>query len=673
MRLKMKMTDSFTGRFLTLSGFIFLVSCFPEQSPSEPGADMAGHTPPSRHTVKHQAGVRESINLSEQQDFIEANRGLIAKEEEVLVKNDQGKTIWDTSQYNFIKGEAPASVNPSLWRQAKLNNIHGLFKVSEGIYQIRGYDLSNITIIEGKTGWVIVDTLTASETAKAAMDFARKHLNNEDHHKPIKAIIYTHSHIDHFGGINGILSAEEAKQKNVRIIAPLGFTEAVTSENILVGLAMGRRAMMMYGRHLSRSERGHVGSGLGKSPAYGSFGFIQPTEIIDHTGQTLEIDGLQFIFQYAPESEAPAELTFYLPERKAFCGAELVSRTMHNLYTLRGAKVRDALKWSSYINEARRLFAESEVYFASHHWPMWGQENISSFLAKQADGYQFTHDQSVRLINEGFRADEIAESIRFPEALQQSFSNRGYYGTLKHNSKAVYQNYMGWYDANPANLNPLPVSSSAEKYIELMGGPDVVIEASNIAYKEGQYRWAAELLNKLVFAKPKNKQARHLLANTYDQLGYQSESGPWRDVYLSAALELRHGKPKEKLDPSLMTDVLKETPSEYFMDSISVNMNGRAAEGLKLIFNFSFSDTGENFIITIDNSVFHYKKSPPSKEANASIKISRSLFIELITKQGEAGAGLFGDDFELEGSKLDLLKFLRLIKSPNADFNIVTP
>lgn len=658
----------FLGSLISLQ-----VACFSEDVPLEENADEQGHTSASQTTVDVQQSFRSQLTLSDQQDFIDARQGLIAQEDEVIVKNKEGKIIWDTRRYNFIEGEAPSTVNPSLWRQAKLNNIHGLFKVNEGIYQVRGYDLSNMTIIESDSGWVIVDPLTSAETAARAIKFARKHLNNESNQKPIKAVIFTHSHIDHFGGIYGVLPPEEAEKNKVRIIAPEGFMEAATSENILVGLAMGRRAMLMYGKDLARSERGHVGSGLGKSPAYGSFSILRPTELITHTSQKLNIDGLDFVFQYAPESEAPAELTFYLPKYQAFCGAELVSRNMHNLYTLRGAKIRDALKWSGYIEEARSLFSESKVYFASHHWPMWGQANIDQFLKKQRDTYKYTHDQSVRLINQGYTPNEIAEEIKLPSTLQGSFPNRGYYGTLKHNSKAVYQNYMGWYDANPAHLDPLPESKSAERYIALMGGSDKVLEAANKSIEQGEYRWAAELLNRLVFAKPNLSTAKAMLAKCYDQMGYQAESGPWRDVYLSAAKELRFGKTKEKLDPSLMKDVLKEAPSEYFMDAISVNLDGPSADGVNLVLNFTFLERNENFVITIENSVFHYKKASPDPSASASIKISRALFLTLITQKRDVGESLFGDNIQVEGKKLDLIKFLSLMKKPKGHFNIVTP
>lgn len=658
--------------FVSLLSCGLLSSCSKASVQRDVGADDDGHTAPTEHTLEFQAQVEQKLNLENQDDFQDANRGLVARAEQVIVKDSLGKVVWDLGQYDFINGKAPGSVNPSLWRQATLNNIHGLFKVTDGVYQVRGYDLSNLTIIEGKTGWIIVDTLTATETAKAAMDLARKHLDNEDGKKPIKAIIYTHSHIDHFGGVLGVISSEQAQADGVRIIAPHGFTEEATSENILVGLAMGRRATMMYGKHLSRSKRGHVGSGLGKSPAYGTFTFLEPTEIIDQTPQTLEIDGLKFVFQFAPESEAPAELTFYLPEKKAFCGAELVSRNMHNLYTLRGAKVRDALKWSGYIHEVRGLFPETEVYFASHHWPMWGREEIDLFLERQADNYKYIHDQSVRMINEGYNGAEIAERMNIPEVLSQQFYNRGYYGTVKHNSKAVYQNYMGWYDANPANLNPLPASDSAKRYVKLMGGADKLLAAAQADFDKGDYRWVAEILNKLVFAEPANVSAKELLAKTYDQLGYQAESGPWRDVYLSAAKELREGKPDEQLDPSLMAGILQEAPSEYFMDAISVNLNGDAAAGANYVFNFTLTDTDENFVFRIRNGVFHYAKNKPVEGANATIQISRTLFLEVITKKAE-GTDLFGDEFQVEGSKIDLLRFLAMLKKPDGNFNVVTP
>jgi alkyl sulfatase BDS1-like metallo-beta-lactamase superfamily hydrolase len=408
-------------------------------------------------------------------------------------------------------------VNPSLWRQERLNGIHGLFEVVPGVHQVRGYDISNLTLVDGETGWIVVDPLTARETAEAAMALARSHLGD----RPVVAVIFTHSHLDHFGGIEGVLPQVPDERARVRIVAPASFVEEATSENVMAGIAMGRRASFMYGMPLDRSPRGHVGSGLGKQPARGSLGIAAPTDVVDHTPQEIVLDGVRFVFQHAPNTEAPAELTFYLPDRKAFCGAEVVSHTLHNLYTLRGAKVRDALVWSQTIDEAMRLFGEAEVVFASHHWPTWGRERVADHLAAQRDVYRYIHDQTLRLANQGATPREIAEEVELPASLAARFAVRGYYGTVRHNAKAVYQAYFGWYDGNPANLDPLPPVEEAARYVEAMGGADAVLARGQAALDAGDYRWAATLLDHLVFAAPGDERARALLAAVYDQLGYR--------------------------------------------------------------------------------------------------------------------------------------------------------
>ena len=640
-----------------------------EQLPYDPDADGDGHTAPTEATIAANRAVLEALDFTDRQDFEDATRGLIASDPALRVTSASGASIWDLSANAFIEGEAPASVNPSLWRQARLNNIHGLFKVTEGIYQLRGYDLSNMTLIEGKTGWIIVDPLTARETAAAAFAFARKHLGE----RPIVAMIFTHSHIDHFGGVLGVLTSEGVQAESIRIIAPQGFMEEATSENIIAGTAMSRRAMFMYGKQLTRSERGHVDSGLGISPAFGSFGLLEPTEIVDHTPQTLLIDGLEFIFQNAPGSEAPAELTFYLPHARAFNGAEVTSHNMHNLYTLRGAKVRDALLWSHYIDESIGLFGEAEVYLASHHWPIWGNDRIRDFLAVQRDTYKYIHDQTVRLFNQGLTPGEIAEVIEMPASLRREFHNRGYYGTLRHNARAVYQNYLGWYDGNPAHLNPLPPVEAGQRYVELAGGAEALLEHAWTAYDEAAYRWAAELLNHLVFADPDNSEARSLLAACYDQLGYQAESGPWRDVYLSAALELRHGPPEQGLNIAAMTDVLRQTPVRRFFDSMAVRLNGPDAEDVELSVNFVFTDLGESYLLDIGNAVLHHRPSSPNAPADATLKLTHDMFLAMLTGQVGLTDLLLSDEIQLEGSKLDLVKFFSLLDKPDGRFNIVTP
>ncbi|MFT4614743.1 MAG: alkyl sulfatase BDS1-like metallo-beta-lactamase superfamily hydrolase [Bacteroidia bacterium] len=501
------------------------------------------------------------------------------------------------------------------------------------------------------------------------MAFARQNLGD----KPISAVIFTHSHIDHFGGVLGVLGADSTTQ----IIAPEGFMEEATSENVIAGNTMSRRSMYMYGSQLEKSATGHVGSGLGKSPAFGSPGILSPTRIIDRTGELINIDGVEFIFQNAPASEAPAELTFYLPQKKAFCGAEVVSRTMHNLYTLRGTKVRDARKWSHYIDEALQMFGEADVYFGSHHWPMWGNANIVEFLEKQRDGYKYIHDQTLRLASKGHTPREIAEIIEMPESLRTSFPNRGYYGTLKHNAKAVYQAYFGWYDGNPANLDPLPPVEAANRYVRMMGGADTILEQAQKDFDKGDYRWVAEVLNHLVFAEPNNRAAKELLASSYDQMGYQAESGPWRDVYLTGALELRQGAPKNGVGIAKAADLIRETPVDQFFALMGAMIDGPKADGKVYTIAIEFTDLGEKHVLELKNAVLHHRSGNATldtgAEPNATIRITHALFLKMLTGTAGLRETLFSDDVSVEGSKLDLVGFFSLLDQPDEVFNIVTP
>jgi alkyl sulfatase BDS1-like metallo-beta-lactamase superfamily hydrolase len=663
-----------------LSSSVLLSACS-DSVKLEKGSDKQGHTEPSSATIALNKGVIETLNFDDTKDFDDAKRGLIAQEESLIVRGKTGETVWDMDKYQFSQDseEVPGSVHPSLWRQAQLNNIHGLFKVAEGVYQLRGYDLANMTIIEGDTGWILVDPLTSAETANHALRFAQKHLGKQ----PIRAILYTHSHIDHFGGVQGVLSTlSREEKKNLRIIAPEGFMEEATSENIIAGTAMSRRAMFMYGKRLSRSERGHVGSGLGKGPAFGTFGLMRPNELVNETGTELDIDGVPFVFQYTPNSEAPAEFTFYLPEQKAFCGAEVVSRNLHNLYTLRGAKVRDALAWSGYIDEAMGLFSESEVYFGSHHWPLWGKENIKDFLAKQRDTYKYIHDQSVRLMNGGLTPNEIADQIKLPDSLAQNFPTRGYYGTVKHNAKAIYQSYMGWFTANPAMLDPLPEQESAVRTVEMMGGAEAVLRKAHEAYQNitastddinREYRWLAQLLNQVVFSDPSNLEAKQLLAKVYDQLAYQAESAPWRDFYLTGAYELRHGTPDKGISPATMKHVLIHASVEKFFDSMAVGLNGEDAEGVELNVEIHFSDLRKRYLLSVENSVLSHREIHDQTDSDASLSLTHSMFIDILV--GDAGAKdiLTSDDVNVEGSLISLITFFSLIEKQEGVFNIVTP
>ncbi len=645
---------------------VAVAACTPD--PSE-DADASGFSAPTEITRTVNERVRKNLPLDDRGDFEDARRGLMASPPHLQVKSAEGTPVWDMDAFGFIDGPAPASVNPSLWRQAQLNNIHGLFEVTPGIYQLRGFDLANMTLIAGASGWIVVDPLTTRETASAALAFARQHLPD----RPVAAIIYTHSHIDHFGGVLGVISAAEAAEGKIPIVAPAGFMAEATSENIIAGIAMGRRAAYQFGRHLPASARAYVDTGLGKAVSFGQFGILAPTREVNRTPQEMVIDGVRFIFQFAPESEAPAELTFYLPAYNAFCGAEIVSHNMHNLYTLRGAKVRDALKWSRYIDEAIDRFGAADIYFASHHWPIWGHEKIIDFLEKQRDLYQYIHDQTMRLANAGYTPREIADQLELPDALDRFFPNRGYYGTLSHNSKAVYQAYLGWYDGNPAHLDPLPPEAAAKRYVDYMGGADAILTKARKSFEAGEYRWVAEVLNHLVFAAPDNRDAKALLARTYDQLGYQAESGVWRNAYLTAAQELRRGTPDQGLDLAKAAELLQRTPPALFFDSMAVRLDGPAAAGKTMVLNVVFTDIKESYVLTLRNAVLHHRAAPPDPQADVTLEITHDLFVRMLTGQAGLKETLFSDQLTISGSRLDLLSFLMLLDRPEGNFNIVTP
>ena len=653
----------------TFASLLIACSAHDKELPEQKEADSHGFTPASAHTIAANNSLQNELPFDDQQDFADAKKGFIAAPDALHVKSEQGKVVWDMPAFNFIQGTAPDTANPSLWRQAQLNNIHGLFEVTPGVYQLRGFDLANMTLIEGESGWIVIDPLTTAETARTALDFANQQLG----FRPVSTIIFTHSHMDHFGGALGLFSQHKHQENTIDIVAPSGFMHEATSENVIAGTAMSRRALYMYGKQLPKSNRGMIGVGLGKEPAFGQFGILEPTIKISESNAKMTLDGVDFEFQIVSGTEAPAELTFYLPLQKAYCGAELVSKTMHNLYTLRGAKVRDAMKWSAAIDQAMQQNQDTLVYFGSHHWPIWGQQAIQGFLESQRDTYKYIHDQSVRMLNEGYTAKEIAENITLPPSLSQTFSSRGYYGTAKHNAKAVYQGYLGGYDANPANLDPLPSHQSAKKYISLMGGVESVLSHAQTAFAEGEYRWVAELLNHLVMFEPDSEPGKSLLARTYDQLGYQAESGPWRNVYLSAAYELRHGAPTKGIDLRAMKNILMNSPIENFLHSMATRINGPDAFDKHFLININFTDLAQNFVLELKNAVLHHRAAPKTPNAHASLDISHEMFIDLVI--GEAGASdiIFSDELSIEGSKIDLLSFLSLVSKPEGTFNIVTP
>ncbi|WP_206362935.1 alkyl/aryl-sulfatase [Stenotrophobium rhamnosiphilum] len=617
-------------------------------------------------TQKANEEMAKSLNLADQRDFENAARGLIAKPTGKILDAD-GKVLVDFSGFDFIQGAAPATVNPSLWRHALQNKQAGLFKVMDGIYQLRGFDISNMTLIEGKTGWIVVDPLTAREVSVVAIEFARKHLGN----KPISAMIYTHSHVDHFGGVLGVLSKEDAAARKIPIIAPSGFMEEATSENVMVGVAMGRRSGYQFGKNLERSAKGFVDAGLGKNLAYGSFGLIPPTVLISQPTQELEVDGLRFVFHNVPNTEAPAELSFNLPDMKAYCGAEILAQTMHNLLPIRGAKVRDSLSWSRYLDEAVQENATTEVYFASHNWPVWGPANVTEFISKQRDMYRYIHDQTVRYMNAGYTPNEIANMVKLPKSLSSYFGVRGYYGDIRHNVKAVYQFYLGNYDGNPAHLNSLPPADAAKRYVALMGGANKTIAAAQKSFDEGDYRWAAELLNHVVFADGSNAKAKTLLARTYDQMGYMSESSTWRNSYLTASDELRNGPPTKGVSRANFLDVLMQTPVERFLDAMAAALNAEAAEDKNYKINLVFSDLKETHVLWIENAVLHHRKAPAASDANATLQLTHPIFIKMMANTANISDTLLSDDLKTSGSRIDLVRFFGLFDKAQGTFNVI--
>ncbi|MGQ0586579.1 MAG: alkyl/aryl-sulfatase [Gammaproteobacteria bacterium] len=614
------------------------------------------------------AQMAAGLQLDDPQGLEDATRGRVARPSGKIFSAD-GAVLVDFEAWAFIDGPAPASVNPSLWRHAGLNAQFGLFKVADGIHQLRGFDISNMTLIDGKTGWIVVDPLTARESAAAAIAFARQHLGN----RPVSAVIFTHSHIDHFGGVLGVTSAQDAKARGVPIVAPAGFMEEATSENVMVGTAMGRRSGFQFGKDLPRDAKGFVDAGLGKGVAYGTFGILPPTQLVSQGTQELTLDGVRFVFHNTPDTEAPAEMTFEVPELKAYCGAEILAQTVHNLLPVRGAKVRDALGWSGYLDDALGRLEGIDVYFASHNWPVWGRERIAALITAQRDAYKYTHDQTVRLVNAGYTMSEIAGQVKLPESLARQFAARGYYGDLRHNVKAVYQFYLGHYDGNPAHLDPLPPEATAPRYLELMGGKAGVVKAARAAYDAGDFRWAAELLNRVVFAEPGDAEVRVLLAQAYEQMGFMAEASTWRNSYLTAAAELRHGPPQKGIDRTRFLEVLEHTPVERFLDAMAAALNGPDAEGKDLKINLVLTDTGESHVLWIENAVLHHRRAPPAGDANATLALTHAMFVRMVA--GAAGPRdlLLSDDVKVTGSRLDLGRFFGLLDKAPGTFAVVTP
>ncbi|MFM4760481.1 alkyl/aryl-sulfatase [Aeromonas veronii] len=629
--------------------------------------------PASEFTIKANQQVLTTLPFNDKQDFEDAQRGFIAKPETLTIKDDKGNVVWDLEQYKSYIGldkAAPDSVNPSLWRNAQLNMQYGLFKVTDKIYQIRGFDLSNITFIEGNKGWVVFDPLISPQTAKAALAF----INKTQGERPVTAVVYSHSHVDHYGGAAGLFnSLDEVKKNGVEIIAPEGFTEHAVSENVIAGNAMARRAVYMYGALLPRSPQGGVNGGLGQTTSTGVPSLLLPTRFITKTGEALTVDGVKMVFQMTPGTEAPAEMNTWFPDSKALWMAENTTNTMHNILTLRGAQVRDALKWASFLNETIETWGDqAEVKFQSHHWPRWGNANIVDYFKKQRDLYKYIHDQSVRLMNMGYTGEEISEQITLPPELNDFWPNRGYYGTLRHNSRAIYQRYMGWYSGNPSDLDNLPPEMVGPKYIEFMGGEQEVLKKAKASFDKGEYRWVAEVLKHLVFANPNNTEGKLLLADALEQLGYQAESGPWRSVYLQGAYELRNGVPNVGGTVTASPDTIRAMSPSMLFDYLSVRINPEKAAGKKMVINMAFTDIEEKHTLSLENSVLNHTTRYTAKP-DVTITLSKKTLDDIQLGQGTMEQKIANGEIKIEGDQQKFSDFISLLDKFNFWFNIVTP
>lgn len=606
-------------------------------------ARSEGRKGATQATLEAHARIAEGLPADDGHDFDLARRGFLG-----TIRDAEVPGAWSQKPFGFLDSARPDTVNPSLWRQARLNAIHGLFEVTPGVYQVRGFDISNITFVEGRAGWIVIDPLTSAEPAAAALDLVQRTLGR----RPVTAVIYTHSHVDHYGGVMGVIDAGDIA-KGIPIVAPEGFLQAAVAENVLAGNAMSRRATYMYGGLLPKDPRGHIDSGLGKGTSTGKVALVAPNISVTRTGESLSLDGVDFVFQVTPDTEAPAEMNFHLPRFGALCMAENCTCHLHNLYTPRGAQVRDAKAWSYYIDEALGLFGPaSQVMFASHHWPRWGQPEIRKFLTKQRDLYKYIHDQTLRLANHGMTGPEIAEVLQLPPGLAEEWYTRSYYGTLSHNARAVYQKYLGWFDGNPANLHRHPPQAAGRRYVEAMGGAERVLAEGRRAFEAGDYRWVAEIVGHLVFAEPANTQARALQADALEQMGYQAESGPWRDFYLTGAQELRHPRPASDKPRQASASQLRTLPADNLLDALSVRLNGLAAGRAEFGFTIVFEDTGERFAVRVENGVLHHRPG----EEGPIVTLSKARLIDLVTgAEALAASGLTGDGAGLLGELIGLL------------------
>ncbi|WP_167555297.1 alkyl/aryl-sulfatase [Gottfriedia acidiceleris] len=619
-------------------------------------------------TKKANLAVYDSLNFDDRQDFLDANRGFIAPLEAKIIKDDSGQVIWDIEQLNYLNDTAPETVNPSLWRNAQLQAISGLFEVVEGVYQVRGQSYVTNFFIEGEQGVIVVDALGSNETAKAAMELYYKHRPQ----KPVTAIIISQSHADHFGGIQAVL--KYAENPTIPIIVPQYFTEEALSENALLGTIMARRAEYQFGKDLPDGTKGSVSVGIGPTMGSGTMSFQLPNVEIENEIQSMEVDGVTFKFLLTPNTEAPAEMHFYIEDYKALFVSENANKLMHQIYTVRGAKTRDALHWANSLDKTIELFENEEIdaLLMIHAWPVWEKDNAIKHLKLQRDLYKYMHDQTVRLANHGYTMDEIAEIIKLPKELDTYWGNRGYYGTLKHNSKGVYNYYLGYYSAHPSDLDPLPQVETGRKYVEYMGGAANILRQAKADFEKGEYRWVAQVLKNVVMADPENSEAKNLLADSFEQLGYQAESANWRNIYLVGASELRYGINKDNA-PLDVSGVIKNMPVNEFLKFIAVKLNGPKAEGRKITINVTLSDSNQLYSLYLENSVLFSKANKLDDNADVSLTSDQFAFygtlLGLLSPEKAVGAG----KLIISGDHTKLNEFLSLLDEFDRYINIVTP
>lgn len=654
------------GNLIRIIGALALASVLPAVASAATQPPQGEATAATRAA---QAAVRQALPLDDPADYENATRGFVAAIEAPRILDPDGSVAWDTEWFSFIDGEAPATVNPSLWRQSRLNSLHGLFEVVDGIWQVRGYDLAVMTLIRGEKGWIVVDPLTTPAAAAAALALANEHLGE----RPVTAVIYTHSHADHFGGVRGVVDEREVEAGNVMIIGPHGFTDEAVSENLLAGNYMSRRGGLQFGNHLPPGPTGHVGTGLGQRLSAGAVGLLEPTRTLSPDGETLVIDGVKFEFLDAAETEAPAEIVFYLPQFKALCTAEVVTRTFHNVLTPRGAKVRDTLRWSQVIDTMlQRYGGEAEVLFASHHWPAWGSEDVTRMLRNQRDRYRHVHDQTLRLANHGRTMHEIAEELDQPAFAAEDFGVRDYYGTLNHNSKAVFQHYFGWWDGVPANYHPLPPVAAAERYVQFMGGADSALAQAIESFEEGDYRWAATVFNHIVFADRNHEAARMWLAASYEQLGFQAESGAWRNYYLTAAFELREGVPRVVQGGLGSLEFLRAVPTAKLFDALAVRFDPARFAHDPAEVQFIFPDRDEAMSVDITRAVAFPRRGLSAQPA-VTVTMDRALFDLLLLGEAELPPLLEAGRVRVVGDGTVVAAFLAALDQFEYWFDVVTP